>query len=311
MAPPLMTEGRSGVMETQRVGERILIPLDGSRLAESALPVAVQLAKELHHSLVLARIIPLQMWAFSGPNALVPAETYQALLDEEDRSANEYIERMAEIPRRDGIPVTTVVTRGEAASTLIEICGRLGVQLIVMTTHGRTGMARMALGSVADQMVRRSRLPVLVLRPPLEQWCVSLRRAIVPLDGSPVAEAALAQAQKLAGPVVRELILVRVVDPDQVDLETEAGAKDAEQYLEATRQRLMADLAQRDCTVSAETLLGDPAERIVRRAQRDCDLVILATRGLTGARRWVFGSTADRVLHDCTTPLLLIHPPIV
>ena len=297
-------------METERVGTRILVPLDGSELAESALPVAMRLARETKRSLVLARIIPLTTWALSGPNAMVSAETYQEILDKEEQTATAYLDQMAEQPRSQEIPVVTIVQRGEAAAALLEICARTSAGLIVMTTHARAGMARMALGSVADRLVRHGHIPVLLLRPSANEQHVALERAIVPLDSSPLAETALEEASIFAGTVVRELTLVRVVDPDKVEAEDDTSQDEAERYLERAQRQFLLKLARADCAVRTEVLLGEPAHQIVRRAQQDCDLVILATRGQTGARRWVFGSTADRVLHECATPLLLVHPPI-
>jgi nucleotide-binding universal stress UspA family protein len=297
-------------MDTAHLAEQIVVPLDGSPLAEQALPVAVKLAAVLDLPVALVRIIPPDTWMISGPNMMIPAETYQEVLDAEDHTVHDYIERMAEEMRRKGATVVTYVDRGQAAPALLEMLPRLHARLIVMTTHGRTGMARVALGSVADHLVRHSHTPTLVLRPPVGDADTILTRAIVPLDGSPVAEASLDEALRLAGTVVRQLTLVRVIDPDRVRLGDDEYSLEAARYLEQVQDRLQVELAGRDCLVHTEIVTGDPAQQIIRRAERDCDLVILATRGQTGARRLMFGSTADRVLHDTTTPLLLIHPPV-
>jgi nucleotide-binding universal stress UspA family protein len=196
------------------------------------------------------------------------------------------------------------------ATALLDLLPSLHPAMIVMTSHGRTGVARTALGSIADQLVRHSHVPTLVLRPPVGDADTLLTRAIVPLDGSALAEASLDEALRLAGTVVREVTLVRVIDPDRVQPGDDTYALEAARYLEQVQDRLQAQMEGRDCTVRTEILTGDPAQQIVRRAERECDLVILATRGHAGARRLVFGSTADRVLHDTTTPLLLIHPPM-
>ena len=297
-------------MDTANVVGQIVVPLDGSPLAEQALPVAVRLATMLHRPLALVRIIPPEAWAFSGPNVMVPAETYQAILDEEDTDAHEYIERMAATTRAKDITVTTKVGHGQVATTLLDVLSGMNVSLVVMTTHGRTGMARVALGSVADHLVRHSHLPTLLLRPPVGDAATILARAIVPLDGSAVAEASLDEVLQLAGTVVHQLTLVRVIDPDRVRLGDDNYSLEAAHYLERVQDRLEAQLDGRDCTIHTDILTGVPAQQIVHRAERNCDLVILATRGQTGARRLMFGSTADRVLHDSTAPLLVIHPPI-
>ncbi len=297
-------------MDTANVTEQIVVPLDGSPLAEQALPVAVRLAATLCRPLALVRIIPPDTWILSGPNMILPAGTFQEILDEEDHNAREYIEQMAEATRRKGVTVTTHVDRGPVATALLDLLPNLYPVMIVMTSHGRTGMARTALGSIADHLVRHSHVPTLVLRPPVGVADTILARAIVPLDGSVLAEASLDEALKLAGAVVRKLTLVRVIDPDHARPGDDTYSLEAARYLEQVQDRLQAQLEGRDCTVNTEILTGDPAQQIVRRAERDCDLLILATRGHAGARRLVFGSTADRVLRHTTTPLLLIHPPV-
>ncbi len=288
--------------------DRILVPLDGSALAESALPPAMRLARALKRTLVLARVISPDTWAFMGPNAMVPPETYQQMVDEEDRTASEYLQAIAERLQGQGVSIGIEVVRGEAATTLIDLCPRLRIGLVVMCTRGRTGMARMALGSVADQMVRRSHIPVLLLRPSTCEADAALERAVVPLDGSPTAEEALAQVGLLAGVILRRVTLFRVVDSSHVHEAGVAAVEEAERYLEGVRQNLAADLSGSGCAIQTEVAQGEPTQQIIRRSQRDCDLVILATRGRAGARRMMFGSTADRVLHDASVPLLLIHP---
>jgi nucleotide-binding universal stress UspA family protein len=287
----------------------ILVPLDGSERAERALPVASHLARATGSSLLLARVISLL-----SPVTLLPAEgayvdpvVYQQLLEDEERLAREYLEHQAAPLLQQGLAVRTYTVRGDAAGSLIAIEVQEQVGLVVMTTHGRTGLARFALGSIADRLVRGGRVPVLLLRSfapngPRER----LVRALVALDGSRRAEAALDICQPLAGRVVQQVELVQVVDTG----EAEAGAPSAlaaRQYLEDVRERLTPEYAAHRCELSTLVLSGEPAEQIGERAERDGAMIILATHGRSGVMRWALGSVADRVLRGTSVPLLLVR----
>jgi len=179
--------------------------------------------------------------------------------------------------------------------------------LIVMTTHGRTGLARFALGSVADRLVRGGVAPVLLIRsfPELAHG-QDLSHALIPLDGSPVAEAPVfSLVPQLAGTMLRTITLLRVADPR----DGEDGRQMCENYLAAVRQRLVDHLGGRDCVISVLVRSGkNPAASIVETSQDgECDLVLMATNGEAGIGRLAFGGVTDRVLRDGKTPLLLAH----
>lgn len=294
-------------METELSGSRILVPLDGSVLAERALPAAERIARATGSTIVLARIVPLNVWTATMPGAALPAETYQRMVDDQMRLAQEYLERVAGELRLRPVPVQTHVELGEAVSALLGMEQRLRIGLIVMTTHARIGMARLALGSVADGLVRGGQVPVLLLRPSLEgdrDQVPQLERALVPLDGSAVAETALDVVLRLAGGLLRHVTLLRVVSP----VEGEEGLATARQYLRGQHLKLAECLVGRSCAISDLVLQGDPAERIIQSVRKEYDLIVMATHGETGIRRWAVGSVADRVLHDADVPLLVVHP---
>lgn len=143
----------------------ILVPLDGSELAERALPVAEHLARATDSPLLLVQVIPVTTWAFGAPGGWVPSERYQELLDSEDRAARHYLSHTMERLQSAGLQARTLSLRGEPASTLIDLEPGTQVGLVVMATHGRTGLARFALGSIADRVAREGRAPVLLVRP--------------------------------------------------------------------------------------------------------------------------------------------------
>jgi nucleotide-binding universal stress UspA family protein len=173
-----------------------------------------------------------------------------------------------------------------------------------MATHGRTGMARFALGSVADRVARFGRTPVLMVRPFGDAGQAGhLERALVPLDGSTVSSQALNIVLQLAGTVIRQARLVSVVDPDQPS----GATNDAQRMLGEAQALLLLDLEGRECAVDTAILYGKVADQIVERSRQDCDVVIMGTHGLVGIDRWAYGSMADRVLHGIDVPLLLVN----
>lgn len=304
---------------------RLLVPLDGSELAAKALPVAEYLCRQLAGELHLVRVMPDIVLPYAASESYIPPEVYEQLRDDQEREAREYLEHAAADVRNHGIgaAVHTHLDWGEAASTVLELAAQLHPALVVMTTHGRTGLARFALGSVADRIVRGGEAPVLLLRSfpsPTEsatstaaqdsaqQGVELLSRALVPLDGSPLASAPLFSiALQLAGPVLHAMTLLRVVDPrDGIE-----GRVAAETYLESLQQGLLSRLEGRDCVVNTRMRVSsNPAQCIVECSQDErCDLVLMSTHGEAGIGRLAFGGVTDRVLRDGQLPLLLVHPP--
>lgn len=290
------------------VGTHILVPLDGSELAERALPAAEHVASALHATLVLARITPPVSMSSALPDGETEAQVEREIADEDLRVARVYLDSVAWPLRERGLQVQTIIQQGVAGPALVELLTPLQIGLVVMTTHGRSGMARFALGSVADHLVRSNRTPVFLLRPLIEdRRCERLDHAVIPLDGSARAEAALSLAAALSGSIIRTITLLRVV-PRIDGVATERAKEEANRYIEDTRQRLAAQVAGY-AEVETQVIVGDPADQIIRRVESGCDLALMSTRGETGTRRWAFGSVADRVLHDSATPLVLIQPP--
>ena len=289
--------------------QRILVPLDGSDLAAKALPVAESIARRLSARLDLVVVVPPLVLPFVGGEPYIPGEVYVRLDSERTKSAQKYLAKVAQAARDHGVPIQTWLEHGEPASRLLDVAGELHSALIVMTTHGRTGLARFALGSVADRVVRAGAAPVLLLRSFTEPaQDNALTRAIVPLDGSSLAEQPLwSVVPLLAGRVLREVTLLRVADPR----DGEPGRQLCENYLDALRQRLMDRLGGGGCVVSVQAVSGrNPAATIIERAGDGAhDLVVMSTHGEAGVGRWAFGGVADRVLRDGKTPLLLVHPP--
>src|ERR687888_2732820 len=209
---------------------QIMVPLDGSELAERALPCAERLGVATGATLHLVHVVELApplTWPFAP--AYLPGSIYDDVVAQETQQATAYLDTMRERVAAGGAHVRTEQMVGYAAATLLDYERDAGIDLVVLCSHGRTGLARFALGSVAEHLLRHGTAPVLLVRPFGDP--VSLAHAVVPLDGSEQAEEALRVVEQLAGHVVREVTLLRVIGAAE-------DGPDAERYLEEVAGRL-------------------------------------------------------------------------
>jgi nucleotide-binding universal stress UspA family protein len=274
--------------------QQIMVPLDGSELAERALPCAERLGVATGATLHLVHVVELApplTWPFAP--AYVPDSIYDDLVAQEIQQAKAYLDKMRERVAAGGVHVRTEQMVGYAAATLLDYERDASIDLVVMCSHGRTGLARFALGSVAEHLLRHGAAPVLLVRPFGDP--VTLEHAVVPLDGSERAEEALRVVDHLARCVVQEVTVLRVVGAAQ-------EGPEAERYLEEVAGRL----TQKHLACSRRVAQGDPAETIIEVAGAD-KLVVMATRGRSGLMRWALGSVADRVAHGGAAAVLLVR----
>jgi nucleotide-binding universal stress UspA family protein/uncharacterized protein (DUF302 family) len=269
---------------------QIMVPLDGSDLAERALPCAQRLAAVMGATLHVVRVVEPPA---PPARVRVPINAYNTFMREQIAEAHAYLTAVRARLSQDTTPVQTVHLVGECPDALLSYEQRAGIDLVVMCSHGRSGAARLLLGSVAASIVKYGAAPVLLVRACGEP--VDLEHAIVPLDGSPRAEAALHVLAGLAGSVIRWVHLLRVIDAG-------ADGPGAEAYLVEVCQRL----APLGLACTTEVAWGDPAERIIARAGQT-DLVLMATHGRTGIVRWTLGSVADRVARGGVAAVLLLR----
>jgi nucleotide-binding universal stress UspA family protein len=314
--------------------QHILVPLDGSTRAEQALPVATRIARATGGSLLLVQVVPQPIDYSGGWAPIVAGEMIEVEMD----GATDYLKAMAASQLLAGIETRTEVSLGMAAQYLIAVTEEHEVDLVVLCSHGRTGFTRWALGSVAHSLVHQSAVPVLVLR---QEEALSLSsngdrkrplRTLVPLDGSPLAEAALSPATHLtaalAAPGRGALHLVQVVKPfpstteEGVVSELNAEAiQRAKAYLAHVVERLQGMVKDLRLAVTYSVELGtDVASTLVNLAEHRsegkdaegvgaCDLIAISTHGRGGLERWVMGSVTDRVLNTTRLPMLTVRPP--
>ncbi|MGH7617519.1 MAG: universal stress protein [Gemmatimonadaceae bacterium] len=294
---------------------KILVPLDTSTLAERALPTAVAIAIARDASEVRLLLVHEPV-----PIAGFPDAPWNAARSTIERT---YIEDKAhEMRARLATSVASEFAIGSPAHTIADTAAMTEADLIVMTTHGRTGLSRAWLGSVADAVMRSTNVPVLMLRPDDSHGAEpphGFARVLLPLDGSSGAERVLGDAVALAGRGAT-YVLTRVVHPIPLILPGAGGYgmtsmtdADATNRAVAAAKDYLATVAgqlrERGVThVNEHVEIGDhTAPMLIELAKAErVDLIAIAARG-RGAARLLLGSVADKLLRGTSLPLLVIH----
>jgi nucleotide-binding universal stress UspA family protein len=292
------------------VYQKIVVPLDGSKLAEEILPIVFQLASGLDARVLLVAIVDEDVVA---PKAgAPPVDVARDAMNKADR----YLRSLAPYLHLPRERVHVMATVDHVATGILKEAKREPDTLIAMSTHGRSGVGRFAIGSVADKVLQATRIPLLLYRPKGgTQVAAPPSTIIVPLDGSALAQKALAPARDIARKLNLRILLARArrtvpvyggslgvdwYDP-MLDQEEERLANGYLQFQE--RQLKKAGLE-----VSTRLLEGPAAEAIIAVVRDTPDsLVVMTTRGRSGAARALLGSVADRVVRHANAPVLLIH----
>jgi nucleotide-binding universal stress UspA family protein len=307
----------------------ILVPLDGSELAEQALPPALALARASGAALYLTHVFVTYSAPLDMPGAV---QTHIDIERQLEQDARAYLQRVAdriapELPEQVRCePTRTRPLQSPYAETvavidsLRRLARELHADLIVMATHARGGVSRAWLGSVADALVRRGTAPILLVHPRTEPLPASepFRHILVPLDGSALAEESLPVVQTLASLSDARLTLLQVIVPQRAIARpapvTRVNAQhlaaresEATRYLAAVRDRLHA--AGGPCPETAIVVAEQPARAILDyAADHDADLIAMSTHGLGGVKRFMLGSVADKVVRSAPLPVLLTKP---
>jgi nucleotide-binding universal stress UspA family protein len=237
--------------------------------------------------------------------------------------AEREMEVVAQRLHSDGVDVERSVPYGEAGLAIVETAERAGVDLIVMSTHGRGGVGRWLYGSVADSVLRHATVPVLVVPPTASGFLSGAEplHLLVPLDGSEHGEAVLASTEMLATALKARMTLLRVVEPFYYGAALAGGAPmaipmDLDALIESSQEsaqsyvtRAADELRKRGLAVETRVEIGTPAQTIVSVAsETGAHLIAMATHGRGGVARLVLGSVATRVLQRSDVPVLLVRP---
>jgi nucleotide-binding universal stress UspA family protein len=330
VAPPARPSQEPGVRPTERrlpaamSLRRILVPLDGAAYAERALPYALALARATQGDITIAHI---RLPSEPAPQASMSARSASPTGGEAVGEVSDFAgylrwlreERMAAAPH----VAVELVDAPSALGGLLELEERAQSDVVVLATHGRQGVERLLLGSVADGLVHGGRAMVFVVPPVADapvQALPTLSRILVPLDGSALAEQALRPVLDLLGSVSRqpngpgslkEVMLFYVAGNG-------GERRDAERYLQSVRKLIAAEAPETPVNILARAIMGSPPGAIVGAADRGLvdlagqlvpfDLIVMATHGRSGLGRWLYGSVAGYVVSRVHAPVLLVRP---
>lgn len=281
--------------------DRILIPLDGSEIAEAILGQVCRLLRRKDADVILFQA------------ATVPAQAgleYGDLIASLKQEAEKYISSLTRQLVKEGVRARGIVKVGTEAGTILDVAEQEKATLIAMATHGRSGMPRFVFGSVAEKVLRASPVPVLVIRSFKEVGTKSKRapvqeipfeKILVPVDGSENSLRVIPHVKEFAKAYGASVMVLGIVDP-QSEGSKKKGAG------EPLVRLAVKDFGDAAIPVDPVVRLGDPAVEILDAAKRhDADLIAMTTHGRSGVSRWVMGSVAEKVLRASTVPMLIVR----
>lgn len=302
-----------------RMIARILVPLDGSPLAEQATSYAEALATG-QSEIVLFRAVDEQ-------------ETVRDSLGQVMESGDEGTRKYADAAHEDlslvadrlrqavsGLKVDITVAAGDPADQILRVASEIKADIIVMASHGRGALGRWTYGSVADRVSREATIPVMIVRPSDPDAAppdVTIRRVIVTLDGSTFAERALPVAKELAQQIKVPIRLIRAIDPARdaalavaptspVDADLYQQLRDAAEDEAKESLQRAANLVAKDGPETTWAVIEGPATGAILDTVEPGDLIVLASRGRSGIKRWVLGSVAEKLVRHAPVPVVLV-----
>ncbi len=312
---------------------KMLVPLDGSQLAEETLPYIRELAGRLD--------LDLDFLYVCDPRSSQQAPMSQIYVDKMADAVREQIHKIqtTTVGKESIRPVevrSRVVT-GIPADEILKYAEENRVDIIMMATHGASGVRRWAMGSVAYQVLHASKIPVWLIRSGIPQETIydkwPSRTIMVPLDGSKLAEAALPHAEEIAkqrGIQVIEVLLLSVYAPNQllagyfyqtnyppivplnyaeyIKEENDRAKERCEKYL----KEIADSLITKGIRVKTQAVMGEAAEEIIKYANKNpFQLIVMASHGRSGLSHLAFGSVAEKILLEANVPIFLITPGTV
>ncbi len=276
------------------MADRILLPLDGSPMAESILPQAQRLLEKRDAELILVRAVHL-----------IPATDvdYGLLVAELQEQAEKYLGTIEKRLRAEGLRVRSVAMQGPPADVITEVAQTDKASMIVMGTHGRTGLARLLFGSVTELVLRRAKCPVFLVRttegapPPVKGRLFG--RILVPVGAGELSLKVLDVVKEFARPHDARVLLLHVVEDNPLNPHWNFPSGE----LKLAADRLST------ATIPCQTVFrkGEAAREILAAAkEEDADLIAMTTHGRRGVPRWILGSVTEKVLRAAPVPMLVV-----
>ncbi len=302
------------VNDSANATPRILVPLDESSLAEAALSLASRIAKSSGGRVTLFTVPHAfgsdMAWYYDAMSASPGVPIAYASLDEivaeSTAEAEAYLAGLSERLKGEGVDVDTMIGDASPSEAILKAADDIDADLIVISTHGRGGVGRWMLGSVATKLLQSTARPALIVRAGADADLSEIERIDVALDGSKAAEQVLPTAARLASWMHLPLRLIHVIPRthDRVHhsvIDAHASIlMSAETYLE----RVKDEAARWNSVVTHHVVTGDDEAQALLEADPG-GLLAITSHGRGGAARWLFGSVADRVVRNALRPVLV------
>jgi len=270
--------------------ERILVATDGSEYSEAAVTQAIALASKCRSTLYVLTVVEVNV-EFMG---IAPA-----LMERLDKEAKTIIDNVQTKAAEANIECNPLVRHGEQPyKFIVDIAQQEGIDVVVIGTHGKTGLKKLLMGSVAAKTIGYAPCPVLVIPPTA---LISLKNILVATDGSKYSEAAVKEAINIAQACGSTLTVLCVVKPERPS----GYMEEAKSIVEKVKQ----EAAQAGIDATTEVREGEPYEEIVNVAkEKNIDLIVMGRYGRTGLKRLLMGSVTERVIGHATCGILVIPP---
>jgi nucleotide-binding universal stress UspA family protein len=302
--------------------KKMLVPLDGSPLAERVLPYARQLARKLGFEIIF-----LHVCGHSESTSQFMCQAYIKHVAELLRLQSETKEK-EELLNGEPIKARGEIGNGPIVESISRFVEENSIDLMLLATHGHSGIGGWTIGSIAHKVITTSKTPILLIHPNTLQNTVSYewpRTILMPMDGSPMAEFVLSYVEKLLyqSGLKPNVVLLRVCEPpdlladypeatmslpwkEHIRKATDASQKACSLYLSDVQKRLEVS----GVSTHTEVILGDNvAHEIIEYVRnKPCDLIAMSTHGRSGISLWPYGHVTDRIVREISAPLFLVRP---
>ncbi len=311
----------------------VVVPLDGSELAEEVLPHVAEMIRGRDSQVYLLSVTPMMRGVASS---IVDSHPNAGERQRVEQELKKYLRKVGRRLEPVAAEVEVAVRFGRPADEVLAFADNVGADRIAMTTHGRSGIRAWIFGSVADRIMRGATCPVLLVRAGQAQLRTTYQRILVPLDGSELAEQILPYVRafirspqslglvsdRVPGRGATRVFLISVLTtglgdrtvalltsyPPGLQLSTTA-LRYAEVEMRRYLRSVAAVLRDHGAIVHVEVRQGAPADEILDyAAEVEADLISMTTHGLSGLSRWVYGNVAGKVLQGAHSPVLLVRP---
>ncbi|HDD24566.1 MAG TPA: universal stress protein [Chloroflexi bacterium] len=315
---------------TEEMYHNVVVLLDGSELSEGVLPHVAEMVRGRGSRVYLLSVIPDNYGTTMSPaeDRIVVSDRAQphrvASATEETRA---YLQMVAGQLQPAAEEICIEVRCGPPAEEILAFVETIEADLVVMSSHGRSGIGRWVFGSVADRVLREVTCPALLVRSEAARQTVPYRHIVLPLDGSELAEQIVAYVKALVrsdAPEATRISLLSVLPtgltdrvlallvsyPPGLQWATPAYSQ-AEAQAQLYLRSVASALRERGSRIQVRPVIryGTPANEILTYIEEsDADLVAMTTHGVSGIGRWTYGGVADKVIHGVHCPILLVRP---